>query len=99
MLKEDVKFAKEQYKIAEAEYARKRQKWHDANKKLSELQSARAEAERQVNIARMAVSDALQVSIIAKEEFKRKFAHWKELNKYWQMLSNQRSMIKNKESD
>lgn len=97
MIKDDVKFAKEQYKLAEAEYARKRQKVHDANKKLAELQKTKAEAEYQVNIARIAVSDALQVSVIAKEDFKRKFEHWKELNKWWQMLNNQNKMAEKKD--
>ena len=97
MIKEDVKFAKEQYKVAMANYSRIKQKWHDANKHLMELQQEKAKIEHEVNIAKGVVSSAVALVADAKLDFQRKQAHWKELNKQYQLLCNQNSMIKKEE--
>ena len=94
MLKEDVKFAKEQYKLAQANYSRIKQKWHDANKNLGELKQEKAKIEHQVNVAKQIVSSAVALVADAKLDFQRKQAHWKELNKQYQFLCNQNKMIK-----
>lgn len=94
MLKEDVKFSKEQYKQAQANYCRIKQKWHDANKNLGELQQEKAKIEHQVNVAKQVVSSAVALVADAKLDFQRKQAHWRELNKQYQFLCNQNKMIK-----
>ena len=94
MLKEDVKFAKEQYKLAEVNYCRIKQEWHDANKNLGELQQKKAKIEHQVNVAKQVVSSAVALVADAKLDFQRKQALWRELNKQYQFLCNQNKTIK-----
>lgn len=94
MIKDDVKFAKEQYKQAQADYSRIKQKLHDANKNLSELQQEKAKIEHQVNIARQVITTVNVLVADVKLEFLRKRSHWLELNKQYQFLCNQNETMK-----
>lgn len=94
MIKDDVKFAKEQYKQAQANYTRIRQKLHEANKNLNELQQEKAKIEHQVNIAKQVVTTANELVAGAKLEFLRKRSNWAELNRQYQFLCNQNKTIK-----
>lgn len=94
MLKEDVKFAKDQYKLALAEYCRAKQKWHDANKVLMELQQQKAKIEHEINRHRLTISQLKDIITQRKHDYTEKQIHWKRLNTEYQFLCNQRNMIK-----
>lgn len=95
MLKEDVKYAKEQYKLAQADYCRAKQKWHDANKELDKLQHQKAEIERQISTQRFCISELNTEIAVKKRDFMEKQIHWRRLNKEYQFLCNQNSIIDN----
>lgn len=95
MLKEDVKYAKEQYKLALADYCRAKQKWHDANKELDKIQKQKVEIEHQVSTQRFYISELNTEIAVKKRDFMEKQIHWRRLNKEYQFLCNQNSIIDN----
>ena len=93
MLKEDVSFAKEQFKIAEANYCRLKQQQHDQKKHILRLEQEMAKTKHELNKAKESASSFAIVVADAKADFQNKLAHWRALNSQYQFLCNQNNII------
>ena len=95
MLVDDVKFAKEQYKIALAEYGKARNHISEIKKKTDVLNSLIHKIQQEIAEFNIEISALKKSAEPLKHDFERKRKHWEELRKMRGMLANQNHNVKN----
>ncbi len=94
MIKEDVAYAKEQYKIALAEYGKVRNHISEIKKKTDVLNSLIHKIQQEIADFNIEISALKKSAEPLKHDFERKRKHWEELRKMRGMLANQNHNVK-----
>lgn len=89
MLKEDVAYAKKQYRQALADYNRKRNQICMIETKISTLESFIKKLQEEIAEYKTEIDEIAGTCRLLKFQYEQKYEHWKKLNTNWCLLANQ----------
>lgn len=99
MIKEDVAYAKEQYRIAFAEYGRMRVRINEIKKKTDVLNMLIHKIQQEIADYNIEISALKKSAEPIKRDYERKRKHWEELRTMRGMLANQNHNVKRNDND
>lgn len=99
MIKEDVAYAKEQYKLAFAEYGKVRNHISEIKKKTDVLNSLIHKIQQEIADFNIEISALKKSAEPLKCDYERKRKHWEELRTMRGMLANQNHNVKRNNND
>lgn len=94
MIKEDVAYAKEQYKIAFAEYNRTQQRVSEIIRKCGVLEEMIQKLQDEIKAHKVDVESIKEICKLLKHDYEKKRKHWHELRAMRGFLANQNHNIK-----
>lgn len=99
MIKEDVAYAKEQYKIAFAEYNRTQQRVFEIIRKCGVLEEMIQKLQDEIKEYKADVGLLKENCKSLKHDYEKKRKHWHELRTMRGMLANQNHNVKRNDND